>query len=296
MFTCHLTKLESAVEQIRKAYPKMRPTDVALVGSALVLTGRHALAVYDGNQFAWPEDYAKLTKALVTEIEQIQVVVEPKKTKAAAEEEPVVLSVGLAPNYSAGEKRLKDRKDLQSLLSEILAGGVEFVYSATDVGWQWALERANWSTISGGELARRIKVKANFTDGAVGVEMGSTTRKRSAAKAKAVAVVEEAAPDRVLDAAIDAAIEAAVSEVVPVEMETEAVIATAEEVKAGPAPETKVKATKAKAEPKVKAEPKAKAEPKVKAEPKAEPKVKAEPKPKSMPKPKAEPKKGKAKA
>lgn len=208
MFTCHLTKLETAVEAVRKTYPKLRPTDVALVGSALVITGRHALAVYDGNQYQWPEDYDKLTKALVVEIEQVQEAAEPvKKTKSSPEEEPVVVTVGLSPNYSAGEARLKDRKDLKAMLSEILAEGVEFVYSPTDVGWQWALERANWSTISGGDLARRIKVKANFTDGAVGLEMGSATKKR-AAKPKAVKVEAEPEPEAVEAKAEDATPEA----------------------------------------------------------------------------------------
>lgn len=191
MITCHLTKLETAVEQVKKSNPKLKPTDSALVASALVLTGRHALAIYGGEQFRWPEDYDKLTKKMVGELEIINQSVEPSKksAKAAAEEEPVVVSVGLTPNFSAGERILGGRKDLIAKLSDLLQEGVEFVYSPTDLGWQWALDRANWSTISGGELHRRIKIRATFTEGAVGIEMGTTTKKRASSR-KAAATVE----------------------------------------------------------------------------------------------------------
>lgn len=183
MITCHLTKLETAVEQLKKAYPKLKPTDCARIASALVLTGRHALALYDGEQYRWPDDYDRLTKQMLGQLEIINQSVDPaKKTKTTVEEEPVIVTVGLMPNYSAGERILSDRKDLAAKLSEILGAGVEFVYSASDLGWQWALDRANWATISGGELHRRIKIKASFTEGAVGIEMGTTTKKRSAAK------------------------------------------------------------------------------------------------------------------
>jgi hypothetical protein len=182
LLTCHLTKLETAVEQVRKAYPKLRPTDVALLASALALSGRHALASYGGENFAWPEDYEKLTKSLAGEIEIAQPAETKKASKSAPEEEPVVLTVGLVPNFSAGEKRLVGRKDLLKLFSAAFEEGVEYAYSATDVGWQWALDRANWSTISGGELSRRVKVKAVFSEGAVGVEMGSAKKKRTTKK------------------------------------------------------------------------------------------------------------------
>lgn len=192
MFTCHLTKLETAVEQFKKANPKMKPTDAALVASALVLTGRHALALYEGEQYRWPEDYEKLTQKMASQIETVNSAIEvQKKSKSAAEEEPVIVTVGLMPNFSAGERNLAGRKDLQAKLSEVLEGGVEFVYSPTDLGWQWALDRANWSTISGNETSRRIKIKASFTEGAVGLEMGATAKKARATK-KAAAAVEEA--------------------------------------------------------------------------------------------------------
>ena len=183
MLTCQLTKLETAFEQVRKAYPKLNPTDAALIASALTLTGRHAIALYEGTQYFWPEDYESLTNAMVKQLEMVNSGIEPpKKSKTAPEEEPVVVTVGLTPNLSAGERQLGDRKDLKALLGETLKDGVEFVYAATDIGWQWALDRVNWSTVSGGDLSRRIKIKATFTEGAVGVEMGVGGPKRRSKK------------------------------------------------------------------------------------------------------------------
>ncbi|MFN8220773.1 MAG: hypothetical protein U0S12_11670 [Fimbriimonadales bacterium] len=69
LITCNLTKLETALEATKKAYPKLKPTDAALVASALTLTGRHAIAIYDGTQYTWPEDYEKLTGAVARELE-----------------------------------------------------------------------------------------------------------------------------------------------------------------------------------------------------------------------------------
>lgn len=185
MITCNLTKLESAVDQMKKSYPKLIAADAALVASALSLTGRHAKAVYEGEYFQWPDENQKLMESMAAHLHTVNEAIEeatPKKmTKAAAaaaEEEIVVVNIGLAPNLAAGEAILKGRDDLKTLLSDVIQGGVEFVYGSNDIGWQWALERANWSTISEGELSRRIKVRANFTEGAVGVEQGSATKKR----------------------------------------------------------------------------------------------------------------------
>lgn len=185
MISCNLTKLESAFDQVRKSYPKVKPTDAALLSSALVLTGRHALAIYNGSQFKWPEDYEKLTKAMSKEFDVLGEVEPVKKTKTAPEEEPFLMAVGLTPNFSAGEKVLDGRDDLKKLLSDALQEGVEYVYSTTDLGWQWALDHVNWSTVSGSELNRRVKVKATFTEGAVGVEMGAAGAKKRTAKPKA---------------------------------------------------------------------------------------------------------------
>jgi hypothetical protein len=146
------------------------------------------LALYEGEQYRWPEDYDKLTKAMVGQLEMVQQGIETttkKVAKTAPEEEPVVVTVGLAPNISAGEDLLKGRDDLKTLLSDVIQGGVEFVYSSMDLGWQWALDRVNWNTISGGELSRRIKIKAAFTEGAIGMEMGTGAKKRSPKKAAA---------------------------------------------------------------------------------------------------------------
>jgi hypothetical protein len=191
LITCHLTKLETALDQIKKAHPKLKPADAALIASALSLTGRHAIALYDGEQYVCPEDYDKLTKAMVGQLEMVQEGIEnstPKKTtKSAPEEEPVVVTVGLMPNLAAGERILEGRDELKAKLSDILSDGVEFVYSGIDILWQWALDRVNWSTVSDTELSRRIKIKASFTEGAVGVEMGAAGAKKKAPSKKAAA-------------------------------------------------------------------------------------------------------------
>ncbi|MBN9503284.1 MAG: hypothetical protein BGO01_14745 [Armatimonadetes bacterium 55-13] len=204
MITCHLTKLESALDQIKKNHPKLKPADAALIASSLSLTGRHAIAIYDGQQYRWPEDYDGLTKAMVSQLQMVQEGIEntaPKKTtKSAPEEEPVIVTVGLMPNLAAGEKVLKERDDLKAKLSDILQDGVEFVYSGIDIGWQWALDRANWTTISNTDLSRRIKIKASFTEGAVGIEMGAAGAKKKSTKASKAAAAAAAEPEPETDA------------------------------------------------------------------------------------------------
>lgn len=187
LITCQLTKLETALDQIKKSYPKLVPSDAALLATALSLTGRHALANYEGGQYVWPEDNEKLAAAMVPQLRIIQEAIEnaaPKRVlKSAPEEEPIIVTVGLSPNFSAGEKLLADRDDLKTLLSDVLQEGVEFSYQASDIGWQWALERVNWNTVNGGDVSRRIKVRVQFTEGAVGVEVGTAPKKRSPKKA-----------------------------------------------------------------------------------------------------------------
>jgi hypothetical protein len=206
--TVQLTKLETALDQVRKQYPKLVPADAALIATALSLTGRHALALYDGVQYSWPEDYEKLTKSMVGQVEQVNEAIEhntPKRAaKSTAEEEPVTIAVGLAPNLSAGEKLLEGRDDLKAKLSDIVQEGVEFSYSPSDIGWQWALDRANWATISGSDVSRRIKIKTGFTEGAVGIEVGvGGPKKRSPKKAAAPVVEEEPAPVAEAEATTD---------------------------------------------------------------------------------------------
>lgn len=196
MITCQLTKLELALDQIRKTYPKLKPADAGLIASALTLTGRHAIALYDGEQYQWPDDYEKLTQAMIGQLRMVQEGIEaatPKRVaKNAPEEEAVVVTVGLMPNLTAGENLLGDRGDLKTMLSDVLHDGVEFVYSGSDIGWQWSLDRANWSTISASEMSRRIKIKCAFTEGAVGIETGSASPKKKSTKAKAVVEEPEA--------------------------------------------------------------------------------------------------------
>jgi len=190
LITIQLTKLESALDQIRKTQSKLLAADAALIATALSVTGRHAISIYEGEQYVWPDDYERLTHAMVGQIEMVNEAIEhnaPKRvSKTAVEEEPVIVTVGLMPNLTAGEQVLADRDDLKAVLSDILQEGVEFVYASTDIGWQWALDRANWNTISGKDVSRRIKIKASFTEGAVGIEMGLGTPKKRPSRAKGI--------------------------------------------------------------------------------------------------------------
>ncbi len=193
--TCQLTKLETALDVLKKAYPQLVPADAALLASALTLTGRHAIALYEGEQYVWPDDNEKLLKAMVPQVKQTQEAIEanaPKRVaKNAVEEEPVLMSVGLMPNLTAGENLLQGRDELKTLLSDILQEGVEFAYAPTDIGWQWALDRANWTTLAGQEVSKRVKSKTAFTEGAVGVEMNAGAKKRPAAKKAVIADEDE---------------------------------------------------------------------------------------------------------
>ena len=193
--TCQLTKLETALDVLKKAHPDLVPADAALLASALTLTGRHAIALYEGEQYVWPEDNDKLLKAMVPHVRITQEAIDanaPKRVaKNAVEEEPVLMNVGLMPNLTAGENLLEGRDELKTLLSDILQDGVEFAYAATDIGWQWALDRANWTTIAGQEISKRVKSKTAFTEGAVGVEMNAGAKKRAPSKKAAPAAAAE---------------------------------------------------------------------------------------------------------
>jgi hypothetical protein len=195
MITCQLSKPEATLDLIRKTYPKLKPTDAALLTVSLVISGRHAIATYDNHQYTWTKDVDALAAALQTEIKQIQGEMEgpaKKSAKAVVEEEPVLVGVDLIPNYEAASKLLLGKKQLETLLSDIIEKGVEYVYGPTDIGWQWALDRVNWTTASDGEIHRKVRVRTTFTQGSVGVELGSATPKRRTTKAKTEAA--EASP------------------------------------------------------------------------------------------------------
>jgi hypothetical protein len=186
LITIQLTKLESALDQVRKTHTKLMPTDAALVATALTQAGHQAIALYEEQQYVWPEDVEKLSSAMLPHIRITQEAIEaaaPKRvSKSAPEEEPISLNVGLMPNISAGERVLAGRDDLKTVLSDVLADGVEYAYNPTDLGWQWALDRVNWSTVAGSDISRRIRIKTAFTQGAVGVELGSNAPKKRASK------------------------------------------------------------------------------------------------------------------
>lgn len=186
LITCNLTKPESTLDQIRKTFTKLPPTDAAMIATALVLSGRYALAVVDEQPYSWPDDYTKLQDVLLRQLQHIHSMFEApakKVAKTAPEEEPVEMKIGLISNYAAGERVLSGRKDLKTLFGDLVNGGVEYLYAPTDIGWQWAFDRINWSTISTGELTRRIKLKAMFQGEATGVEMGSGAPRKRAKKA-----------------------------------------------------------------------------------------------------------------
>ncbi|MFO0045529.1 MAG: hypothetical protein ACK53G_08835, partial [Armatimonadota bacterium] len=76
MITCNLTKLESSVDQLRKAFPKLLAADAALVASALSLAGRHAKAVYEGEYFQWPEDNERLMVSMSGHLRAVNAAIE----------------------------------------------------------------------------------------------------------------------------------------------------------------------------------------------------------------------------
>jgi hypothetical protein len=181
LITCNLTKPESTFDTIRKTYKDLKPTDAALLATALVESGRMADAVYDGKSYTWTGDqYDAMASAVAKEVTQVQDTVEDtKKAKLkAAEEEAVILTVHLLPSMAAGERILGNRNDLKALMGDIIQEGVEFLFSTTDIGWQWTLERVNWATKSGGEMKRHIKFRADFLEPHVGMELGPGGKKR----------------------------------------------------------------------------------------------------------------------
>jgi hypothetical protein len=195
LIVCNLTKPESTLDQVKKSFPKLVQTDAALVATALVLSGRYAPAVYDGNTYNWPKDIEPLTKAVMRELAQIELDAEPApktRAKAAVEEEAIEVHVGLVPSYNEGERVLGDREDLKQLFADILEAGVEFQYSPTDIGIQWALDRTNWRTLSNGELTKRVRMKAAFEGLNIGTDVGSGAPKRKRATKAAAAPAPEA--------------------------------------------------------------------------------------------------------
>jgi uncharacterized membrane protein YkoI len=203
MIVCNLTKPEATLEQVRKAFPKLAHTDAAQIAIAIVMSGKYAHAEYDGETFEYDKDVQKLQKQLTIQMKQIQQTVEPtKKAKAAAaEEEPIEIKVGLSVNLEKGESQLGDREDLKAILGKAAQEGLEFQYTGTDVLWQWALDRSNWTTITAGEMNRRVKLKAVFGDGTLGTELGIGGKVKKVAKAKPAAAVitEEEVPAAVAE-------------------------------------------------------------------------------------------------
>ncbi len=189
LISCNLTKPESTFDQVRKAYADLKPIDVCLVATAIVECGHFAKVAYDGKEYAWPSDQSTLAKALVGDVQTASNPNdEPKpkkisKAKAKLMEETVLkLSIPIVANQQAGEALLGKRKDLKTLLGDILKEGVEYLYTPTDIRWRWALERVNWSTVSGGELPHHVMFLPEFTDNCIGIELGPGGKRKKTGK------------------------------------------------------------------------------------------------------------------
>lgn len=190
LISCNLSKPDSVLDVIRKTYTNLSPTDAALLAAALATAGRSAGCIYDGQSYEWRrENAAPLVDAILREVRQLEALpdAEPEKKTAkakakAAEDETAVIELMLYPSQATGEELLGNREDLKTLLGDILAEGVEFLFGPTDIGWQWELERANWATINGGELRKPVLFRVEFTGPSIATEVGPGGKKRKARK------------------------------------------------------------------------------------------------------------------
>ncbi|MFW5697592.1 MAG: hypothetical protein ACOCX1_03420 [Fimbriimonadaceae bacterium] len=187
MITCNLTKPEATFDQLKKAQDKLHPTEVALIATALVESGRYAKAKRDGKEFGYPDDHEDLTRVVMQEIEQIKQTLDEgeKKTKRktkTTEAEDIMLDLELVPNVDAGEEYLAERKDLKPLFNQLLEEGVEYLFSPTDIQWQWSLERVNWFVASAGDLERRVKFRVVSSGDTTFTELGPGGKKRAKRK------------------------------------------------------------------------------------------------------------------
>lgn len=181
MITCNINKPESTFDTIRKSYKDLVPTDIALLATALVESGRLADAVHDGKEYELtPDQHGPLTESLAREVAQIQHEFEGEKVtkKNPKSDEEVTLNLMLKPSVKAGDAILGDRKELKTLFGEILSEGVEFTYGPNDICWHWIVTRVNWATATQVEQRRRVRFNAEFVEPHVAVEVGSTTKKR----------------------------------------------------------------------------------------------------------------------
>ena len=190
LISCNLTKPESTFDQVRKTYESLKPIDVALIATAIVEAGHNAKVVFDGKPYVWPDDQEKLAKAMAGDVlaanEGEDTGTKGKKiskAKAKLIEETVLrLTFPVVANQEAGEALLGKRKDLKTLLGDILKEGVEYLYTPADIRWRWSLERTNWSTVSGGDLPHHVVFTPEFTDNCIGVELGPGGKRKKTKK------------------------------------------------------------------------------------------------------------------
>lgn len=185
MIVCNLTKPESTFDQVRKALPDLPPTDAALISTALIEAGRWSIAEYDGRVYEWDvEAHEPMSKAVLAEVKRVQEALDGDKKKPAkaaktdVPEEQVTLTIPLRASQKVGEHFLGGRNDLKAKLSDILQEGVEFQYGSTDIAWHWSMERVNWSTVTDGDMSRRIRFSAEFADNNLAVELGPGGKKK----------------------------------------------------------------------------------------------------------------------
>ena len=190
VISCNLTKPESTFDQVRKTYEKLKPIDVTLLATAIVECGHLAKVVYDGHEYVWPGDQDKLAKALAGDVQGAYdsdgdggKSKKAAKVKAKALEETIIrLTIPVKANQQAGESILGKRKDLKTMLGDILDEGVEYLYTPTDIRWRWSLERVNWSTVSGGDLPHHVIFNPEFADKCIGIELGPGGKRKKPKK------------------------------------------------------------------------------------------------------------------
>ncbi len=187
MISCNLSKPDAVLDVVRKSYPDLTPTDAALLATALSTAGRSAGCVYDGVSYEWRrENAAPLVESILREIRQMEAIpVEPAKKGVKAkvvEDEGSVIDLDLYPSLEAAEEQLQGREDLKTLLGDILAEGVEFLFGPTDIGWQWELERTNWTTVNSGDLKKPVYFRVDFTGPSIATEVGPGGKKKKPRK------------------------------------------------------------------------------------------------------------------
>ena len=142
--------------------------------------------MHDGASYEWNSaEFQGMIDSTAREVSQVMDNFETEKTKKAAkaaEEELITLVVTLTPNIKAGEDVLGSRDDLKALFGDIVQEGIEYMYSPTDLGWHWTIERVNWAAQTSGEMRRRLRFRAEFVEPHIAVELGPGGKRKVSKK------------------------------------------------------------------------------------------------------------------